>query len=81
MNKKGHIIELFGLLFIIGITIVGATTVYYQKDNLYVGYEHIAYKYSECKSFIDNLPQEKLVVFSSKEEVERNKDFKLGDCK
>jgi len=79
MNKKGQIFEILGILFIVGITVFGASKVYYQKENIYVGHDGMAYKYSECKDFINELPQEEVVVFSSVEDI--GKDFEIGVCK
>ena len=71
MRKNGQIIELFGILIIIGIVIFGTSTVYFQKDNAYVGdtLEFKAYKYSDCKDYINSLPRARLIAFPSENEI------------
>tara|TARA_Y100000034_G_scaffold131709_1_gene193049 strand:+ start:1904 stop:2149 length:246 start_codon:yes stop_codon:yes gene_type:complete len=80
MNKKAQIVEIFGVLIIIGIAIFGVTQMYYQKSSLYVGdkIEFKAYKYSECIEYINSLPQERLIVFTSKELI--NQEYNLTSC-
>lgn len=82
MNKKGQIIELFGVLIILGITIFGTFTIYTQKDNIYVGIKdtHVAYDYIECKEFINNYTNNQIVVFTSLGDTKSN-NYAIGDCK
>ena len=79
LNNKGQIIEVFGLLIILGISIFGVSKIYYQKENLFVGYEGIYFKYSECKDIVSRLPTEKLVVFTSVEAID-HENYVGGDC-
>ena len=82
MNKRGQIIELIGVVIILSITIYGVAQVYYQKDSIYVGVvdtnTSFAYKYSECKNFINSIPRERLVVFASEQDIPNN--FERTDC-
>ena len=82
MNKRGQIIELFGVLIILGITIYGISTIYFQQDNLYVGLKEksIAFKYTECKDIINNFSQNDIIIFNSLEEVNK-KNYEVGECK
>lgn len=82
MNKKGQIFEIVGVLIIIGIAIYGVSQVYYLKDKVYVGnnLNSKAYSYNECKNFINSLPQDRIVVFASKEDAVKQ-GFKIGECK
>ena len=71
MNKRGQIIELGFVLIVLGMAIYGASTIYFQKDVMYVGdtLELKAYKYSDCKEFINSFPNERLIVFPSVDSV------------
>ncbi len=82
MKKRGQFIEFLGILFVIGIIIVGTTGVYLTKDKVYVGdiENNELYKYSECRDFIKNLNEDSLTVYDSKERAEQD-GFKLTDCK
>lgn len=82
MSKRGQIIELFGVVIIIGIAVIGAVKTYYQKDAIYVGDTNTstAYKYNECKDFVDFIPKERMVVFANPEKI-NEQGFKIGSCK
>jgi hypothetical protein len=36
MNKKAQIVEILGMILIMGIAIFGTASIYLQKDTLYV---------------------------------------------
>jgi len=82
MNKKSQIIEIFGILVILGITIFGAFNIYTQKDNLYVGIKgtYIAYNYIECKEFLNNWTNEQITVFTSLDDASNN-NYQISGCK
>ncbi len=79
MNKKGQILELIGVI-IIGIAIFGASKVYYQKDLIYVGNTNssIAYKYSDCKQIVNEIPKYNMVVFPTREDIPTT--YTIGVC-
>ena len=83
MNNKGQIIEALGIILIFGIAIFGAKSLFYQKENLYVGHkisEKPLYRYAECRGFVNNLPKDEIIIFTSLKDGE-DKGYKLLDCK
>ena len=80
MDKRGQVLEVLGILFILGITIYGASKVYYDKESIYVSYNMTVYKYSECKVFINSLSKEDIVVFTSYDQIDWDK-YQKGECK
>jgi len=81
MNKKGQILELIGIVVIVGIAIFGVSKVYFQKDLIYVGDTNlsIAYKYTACKVIINKIPSSNMLVFPAKEDIPS--DYKIKECK
>lgn len=81
MKKSGQLIELAGMLVILGIAIFGTTTVYFQKDSVYIADKTNMglYNYSECKEFISTLQKDRLVAYDCKEKAEEE-GFHLKSC-
>ena len=68
-SKKGQVFEIIGIGIILLSAIIGVGTIASQEQNLYVGDVNFNtyYKYSECKSYLDSLPEEKILIFRTKE--------------
>ena len=79
MSKKGQFLEIAGMLIIVGITAFGTYAIYSQKENLYVGYGGIAYKYTECPEFTEKFPEKEAVVFLSLKAAEEA-GYKVKAC-
>lgn len=80
MNKRGQIIEAGLVLIILGMAVIGTGGILLEKNNVYVGdsQEFKVYKYSECKDYINTLPQERVIVFNSKDNLPIN--YRLSMC-
>ena len=71
MHKRGQIVEFGLILVILGIAVYGTSTMYMQKENTYVGdsLNSRAYRYADCKEYINSIPIERLTIFPSYETV------------
>jgi|SRR3989338_141722 len=81
MKRKGQIIEVAGIIFIIGIAIIGTIGAYLHKDSIFVA-DKISmnlYKYSECKDVVDILDKNTITVYDNQEKAESD-GFHLVGC-
>lgn len=80
MNNRGQIIEVFGILILLGIALFGTSQIYLYKDSSYFGDNSTlkVYPYDKCKEFIKLLPQENIIAFASKEEIPNG--YILSEC-
>ena len=71
MQKKGQIIEMVGVLIVLAIVIYAGLSIGLDNDQVYVGFSpnNTAYKYTECRGYIESLPKEAITVFQSKKEI------------
>lgn len=81
MDKRGQIIEVAGIAFIIGIAIVGTIGAYLHKESIFVA-DNISmnlYKYSECKEVINMLDKNTIKVYDTQQKAESD-GFHLVRC-
>lgn len=81
MGKKAQIIEVAGIIIILGIAIVGTIGAYFHKDSVFVADSSSMglYKYSECKNIINVLDKNNLKVYNSQQRAESD-GFHLIRC-
>ena len=81
MNKKGQVIEIAGIVFIIGIAIIGTIGAYLHKDSVFVADNNSMnlYKYSECKEVINTLDKNTIKVYDNQQKAESD-GFHLVRC-
>ena len=72
MNKRGEFI-LIGALIIIVLTGVGLYFVYNNTDNLFIGNKETGeyLNYFKCEDIAKQIPEDKVILFKSKEEAEQ----------
>jgi len=83
MGKKGQIFEVLGIIVIIGIAIFGASTIYYQKESLFIVDKStgLVYAYGTCKMEISKLPKANLLVFQDAESAKSQGYEFIVTCK
>ena len=81
MQKRGQIIEVAGIVFIIGIVIIGTIGAYLHKDSVFVA-DNISmnlYKYSECKEVVNMLDKNTIRIYDNQQKAESD-GFHLVRC-
>lgn len=81
MDNKGQTLELLGILFIVGIVVVGTTAVFLHRDSAFMGDSATKelYSYSKCMGVINQIPSNNLVVYDSLEKAQSD-GFNLKGC-
>ena len=81
MKKRGQIIEVAGIVFIIGIALIGTIGAYLHKDSVFVA-DNISmnlYKYSECNDVVNTLNKNTIKVYDNQQKAESD-GFHLVRC-
>jgi len=81
MNSKGQIIEIAGIVVIIGIAIIGTLGAYLHKDAVFVADNTSMnlYSYVNCKGIINTLDKNNIRVYDNQQRAE-NDGYRLVGC-
>ena len=81
MSKNAQFIEIVGIVIILGIAVVGTTSVYFIKETTYIADNSTMniYKYSECKNIIKNLNPNTIKAYNSIERAQLD-GYHLKGC-